>query len=469
MKTRLKIFLCIILLAAGIIGANWCLNGQLSADNGKKSKKNQVEKVLKDTVLVNPETEVFETGLPVIYIDTNGEFIQKEYKTKSKVAINNSEGELHSVTDEPEEAYYATVNYRGNSSFSRFEKKSYRIKFFKNDKYKRETEVKLCGMAENSEWVLNGPYLDMSLMRNKLSYDLGREIMNWAPNTHYCELFVNGEYQGLYLAIEPITNGEGRLNLSEYGLLAGNTAFIVKRDRVNTEKVEIATYGTTAGKTYNALAITYPAAENLTGDQEKWITDRVSAFEKALYSEDFDQTHEYTKYIDVDEFVDYYILNEFALNYDAGNLSTYAYADLNGKIAPVVWDFNNGYNNYQGRICRTDTFYIKDNSWFNRLVEDRYFVDLVVARYHELRESSLDEDHIMGMLDGYRAYLGDAIDRNFDVWGFSFHLNLLAGKDEEGNKRDIRSYDEAVSQLKGVISDRLAYMDGHIEDLYEEH
>ena len=45
-------------------------------------------------------------------------------------------------------------------------------------------------LGANSEWVLNGPYLDKTLIRNKLVYDLARELNGWAPDTRFVELFV---------------------------------------------------------------------------------------------------------------------------------------------------------------------------------------------------------------------------------------------------------------------------------------
>ncbi|MDY4116893.1 MAG: CotH kinase family protein, partial [Blautia sp.] len=98
--------------------------------------------------------------------------------------------------------------------------------------------MSLAGMGANSEWVLNGPYLDKTLIRNKLVYDLARELNGWAPDTRFVELFVDGEYQGVYLAVEPVTNGESRLRLSEFSLLSGETAYIVSRDRSDTESEE---------------------------------------------------------------------------------------------------------------------------------------------------------------------------------------------------------------------------------------
>jgi hypothetical protein len=54
------------------------------------------------------------------------------------------------------------------------------------------------------------------LIRNYLFYNLAGEMMDYAPNVRYCEVVLNGEYRGLYLMIESITNGEdGRLYLKK--------------------------------------------------------------------------------------------------------------------------------------------------------------------------------------------------------------------------------------------------------------
>ena len=63
--------------------------------------------------------------------------------------------------------------------------------------------------------------------------------------------------------------------------------------------------------------------------------------------------------------------------------------------------------------------------------------------------------------------LGDAVWRNFQIWGGSFNESILVGLDAEGNSRNIRSYQQAVEQLDTMISRRLAYLDAHITDLYD--
>ena len=95
-------------------------------------------------------------------------------------------------------------------------------------------------------------------------------------------------------------------------------------------------------KTYNDLFIEYPGKASLTETQREWITKDISKFEEVLYGDNFaDPVYGYAKYIDVDSFVDYYVFNEVFMNNDAGDLSTYVYKELNGKLQMAVWDFNN--------------------------------------------------------------------------------------------------------------------------------
>ena len=61
----------------------------------------------------------------------------------------------------------------------------------------------------------------------------------------------------------------------------------------------------------------HPDAEDI---DEYLAKDGYAAFEKALYSYDYDhRKYGYKNLIDVDSFVDYFLINEFTCNYDAGS------------------------------------------------------------------------------------------------------------------------------------------------------
>ena len=149
------------------------------------------------------------------------------------------------------------------------------------------------------------------------------------------------------------------------------------------------------------------------------------------------------------------------MNNDAGNLSTYVYKDIDEKLRLSVWDFNNAYDNYQWFEQDYNKFFVGEMAWFNRMLNDREFVDLVIERYFELRKDILSIENFNNRIDGYMLELGDSIDRNFKVWGYTFSQDLLIGD------RNDKNYNEAISRLKLTINKRISLLDDNIFKLYD--
>lgn len=410
--------------------------------------------------------DAFCSHLPIIQIDTGGQRIRKEVVIWGTVSVFDEMDGSNHLEDKTRFETTATVKYRGNSSYFVFDKRSFRIKLYEDKD--NPLDYRFLGMAADSEWVLNGPFLDRSLLRNYLMYDLSREILDWAPDTRFCEVFVDGEYQGVYLATEPVTNGPGRLNMYEAGLATGETAYLLSRERPGTETHVLQNFGTVRGFTSMELSVSYPSKKDVTSTQLEWIEKDVSAFEEVLYNAYFAHPeYGYAAYINVDSFVDYMLLNELAMITDASFLSTYTYKNILGKLKMTVWDFNNGVNNYPWQDNPVNQrFYLTTGNWFERLLQDRAFTTRVVQRYRELRAGLWQTDRLLGMIDDGVDLLGDAVSRNFEVWGYTFDERLLS-RDEQGNDRDPHSYAEAVSMLKDTLVARLVFMDDNIETLYD--
>ncbi|MEG2928936.1 MAG: CotH kinase family protein [Oscillospiraceae bacterium] len=410
---------------------------------------------------------VFSSHLPIIEIDTLGQDIAKLSTIWAQMKVYDENKGLNYLDDEPKYTLPVTVKHRGNSSYYNFDKKQYRVETYKEMGTDNKDNVPFLGMKSDSEWVLNAPFLDRTLMRNRIMYDAARQTMKWAPDTRYCELFLNGKYQGVYLAVEPVRVSKNRIKLQTATSVTGQTAYLAKRDREGTEITEISNFGTYMGLTGQKVSIAFPSLSKLTPEQSLYIQNDISRFERALYSEDYkDEKNGYKAYIDVDSFVTYYVLNEFFMNKDAGSLSTYMYKDLGGKLHMCVWDFNNAFDNYAWSETSAEGFYINTNSWYVPLCKDEAFIDLVVEKYHLLRKTVLSEESLLGEIDAAQELLGPAIERNFSVWGYTFVESLLSD-DDEGNPRDPASYEEAVEQLKSTIIARGKFMDENIEALYQ--
>ncbi len=421
--------------------------------------------------------------LPIIQIDTYGKEIPGdvilsgpgghtvdytlsetgEETIISRVAVFDNKTKNNHTEDTPQVSSDIRIRIRGNSS-RHFEKKGYIIKLITEDGFNNPQGI--MGMDSHHEWALHGPYLDKTLLRNYICYNLAGDIMGYAPNVRFCELVLNGEYHGLYLMTETITAGKegARLGLSVNKKDNSFSGYLLRLDRgSNTELKNINNFSKYTHKSESIVNIVYPGNDNLTYELANGISDDFSEFEKALYSYDYDSSEfGYEKYIDVDSFVDYFLINEFTSNYDAGSKSTYVYKGVDGKLHMCVWDFNNAFDNYQENETSYRVFTMQDGLWYDMLFKDEKFVERVINRYYELESKYLNEEYISGYIDSVIEYLGPAIDRNFEKWGHTFNSEWDRLFDFY---RNLHSYDEAVDQLKGYIKARHEWMNENIETL----
>ena len=433
-------------------------------------------------VACNHKYDEFCTHLPLIEIytpdeveipgraivDENGSIIAYEQTPDGKdeiivdVEITSREGENHHTADTPDLISEAIVHVRGNSSRT-FDKLGYSIDLINEDGTDNEQEF--MGMDPHSEWALHGPFLDKTLIRTYMWYNIAGEIMEYSPNVRFCELIINGEYMGVYVAMEKITAGENgaRLNLSKNAKDKEFFGYMIKLDSPSEIPYKnINNFSTYTGVAERTISIVYPKGIKLTPEFADEIARDFSIFEKTLYSYDYDSdNYGYEKFIDVDSFVDYFLINELTVNYDAGGRSTFMYRDMSNLYKMCVWDFNACCGNYI-RDVSAKTFFLTERTWFSKLVTDKKYTDRVIERYHQLRKNYFSDEYLMNYIDETVAYLGPAIERNFDKWGYTFDEDFPMLYPKE---RNLHSYDEAIMQLKTFIKNRAAWLDENIETL----
>ena len=382
----------------------------LQGYEGPKNRYHQHLQAKTKEKCTDHDEDVFCTHLPLLNITTDGEIpephilnedgtIKKDENGKSEknnetvastITLYDSKNKNNHLNDKPVFTEKAQFRIRGNSS-RRFEKKGYAINF-KEDDLITNKAVEFAGMTADNNWALHGPFLDRTLIRNYLAYNIVGEIMDYSPNVRFCEMFLNGEYQGLYLITEKISfNKNGRVKLTPTDSKNLDTSYILKLDSGALDPARnLTTFADNTGKRgsnkrkYEKLEILYPN-ETLTKDQHDSIQNNISHFEKSLTSFDStDPNRGYPSYIDVQSFVDYYVLNEFMMNADAGRISTYYSKDIRGKIKIIGWDYNSIFNNYFMDLTQPQEFYTT-NLWMNFLLKDVKFVNKVNTTYHKLR------------------------------------------------------------------------------------
>ena len=346
------------------------------------------------------------TGLPIVYVDTGGAAIDsKEDYVEGTVSINGGDS-FESLTD-----VEMKIKGRGNSTWWQggvWNKWPYQIKF--GDK----TEV--LGMPKDKKWVLLAEISDVSLIRNKIV----REIANsgnfdYVPQAEYVELFLNNEHAGTYLIGQKVEESENRVNI-------GDNGYLVEIDtdangRIDPEDVYFKSSQSNFWSENNVFNIKEPELD-YGSDKFNTIKNLVDNFEKALFGDNFkDPELGYRAYIDLDSFIDWYIVNEISKNQDAASYSSIYFNYIPGgkiKMGPI-WDFDLAFGNVNYSTAEFSTgFWIKSGSpWYKRMFEDDYFTNLVKERYNFFYENL---DQFNSKVDDFELYISKSQKKNFELF-----------------------------------------------------
>lgn len=229
---------------------------------------------------IHTSSNDFCSNLPIVVVRTNGNEIldaidDTELHPVNISIIDNSSTNNH-FNDIPSITEIANMEIRGNSS-RYFDKKSYKLKFLAEDGTGKNVNVMDMG-ADNS-WVLNGPFLDKTLIRNYICMNISGEIMQYAPDVRFCEVFIDEKYMGVYVMMESITRNESRVDISGINEKLNKTGYILRLDRGSTENINNFTkYSYRLGNN-NVINIEYPTSSKLTYELKKYIETDLSTFE----------------------------------------------------------------------------------------------------------------------------------------------------------------------------------------------
>jgi CotH kinase protein/Secretion system C-terminal sorting domain len=420
------------------------------------------------------------SNLPIITINTNGQTILDDPKISADMKmIYNGTGVRNNVSD-PANHYNGKIGIeiRGKSS-QQFPMKSYSIEL--QDAAGSSVNKSLLGMPSESDWVLYAPYTDKTLMRNFLAYTMGREMGRWAPRCQFVEVILNNDYVGVYVLLEKIKRGSGRVNITKLNpadvagdALTGGYIFAIDKTDPGDDgwSSRIAPPSAGNGQRIDFL-YNVPKASAIVNEQRAYIKSYVDSFESALNSFDFqDPVSGFRRFADVNSFVDYFIVNEVSRNVDGYRLSTYLHKDRQskgGKLnAGPVWDYDLAFRNadycsgsnpggwsYQfNTICNKDFWLVP--FWWNRFMQDTAYTSSLRCRWKQLRQTSLSNARINFLVDSVNTLLSESQQRHFQRWP-------ILGQYIWPNAQPIpTSYAGEISTLKEWLSDRLTWIDINI-------
>ncbi len=437
MSGRKRIMLCVGLLGLCLLYGAGALRSVCSSEE-QKQQSGTYETLAPDTSEEDPLAHIdedfiadadFHSNLPIVVMRLQSPVTEyKSFRDGQEIVYEEEEpyvdGEIAIYSDNlkgmPSYTSGMKIKKRGHTSFS-YDKPQYRIKMVTEDGMENTSSV--LGMGEGDEWILNGSMADKSMLRNYLPLRIASEIggNNLSPDSRYCEVLLETEdgyeYQGVYLLMETVARGTDRVDIDRSRASKTYTSYIVRRDRYTNFDVMLDTYGRLNGLSGEWIGVKYPSEAKLTEKQKAYIEGDFSRIESVLYSDDASVFKTYDRYLDIDSFVDYFLLNEFFGNYDAGNHSTYMYKESGGKlqIGPV-WDFDQAMNNYFADEMETDTIAFQTKPLFEQLCRDERFIDCLKERYSVLRRSILSEEHVLESIAEIRAYTKNAQQREWYRW-----------------------------------------------------
>lgn len=307
--------------------------------------------------------DVVASGLPILYI-----------QTKDLKAITSTENYIKASYSINDQSGNCKIRGRGNSTWE-MKKKPYLLKF--------ENPTQFLDMPKAEKWVLMANGGDNTNLRNAYATYLAHNVWNnfkWSPHYRFVNLYINGRYEGIYQVYEKIEASESRLDIPDPNTNFNvNGSFIMVTDTRFKKPINF--------RTNSGIRFSMYSPRTISEKMKNYLVDGVNKFENMLFGENFANPETgYRKYIDVDSFVDWYLINEYTLNRDARfRDSCYLYYDTVRKLLVMgpIWDFDIscGNNSYEGNSA-PEGYWIKvEASWYKRLFEDPWFVKKVMDRW----------------------------------------------------------------------------------------
>ncbi len=403
------------------------------------------------------------THLPIFSINTNGGAVIPDANKipASYNIIDNGSGNWNYFN---QTTYSLTGNmmvelqgYTGPS----YPKKNY--DFDLTDTSGLDIDTPLLGMPSENDWILKAEYLDYSLMKNAVTYEMSRRMGRYAPRTMFCEVLVNGEYQGVYTLTEKVKRDSNRVDISK--LTHADTSgvnitggYIIEMNINGDPGAWNSTYFPINYSTCNLpveFKHVYPKPDSIQVLQHYYIKSYVDSFENSLWNTGFqDPVNGWRRFAGEGSFVDFLIVNEFSANYDSYGRSTYLYKNKitqGGKlhIGPP-WDYDRAF------AGGTEAGWVHEIThpgwpypfWWSKFRADSVYMRHLYCRWHTLRETTLSDSSFYTYIDSISNYIHDAAVRNFLVWS---GLGVI-------------DYDAEVTALKNYIHDRNDWIDNALPD-----
>ncbi len=355
----------------------------------------------------------------------------------------------------------ARIRGRGNSTWLWYDKKPYRIKLDVSDK--------ILGIKKNRDWVLLANYRDPTDFMNTFTFEAARWMgLPFTNHTRYVEVFLNGDYIGVYQLTEQVEQGGHRVDVSEQG------GVLLSFDLDDGPELSPDATDNFFSEVFNLpMCVKFP--DEPTAEQIAQIKADFAVLENAIKATDYEAVD---SLMDIKSLIDYLQLQEYIYNVELrAPRSMFMFRDVNGKytLGPI-WDCDAGFEfnwgnmmtghdyfaSYKSLLMGTDPYRQSAgvSQFFVGMFANRQFV----KEYKRLWAERSDSIFLAGWTEceKYLAHLNEgAIDREENRWpiGKSTLTEIERMKTWLVNRKDylngvVANYSNPVSstRLCGTVS-----------------
>ena len=413
-------------------------NEQQDIDTPNDAVTNNNEQQNPETYLFFNDNEYPYAGLPQIVIETQNFQDIKDINNKIPAKFQIWEKGIFQS-----DVINMTIKGRGNTSWNEMPKKGYKIEF--------ADKIEILGMPADKDWALIANYADKTLMKNHIVNLLSKKLgLFYVPQDRFVELYLNGKYLGVYIIIETIKISKNRINAQK-----NENSYIVEFDchlRSN-EQFVVSNILSKEGMVYQ---VHYP--KNATQDQLQEIANQIHSFEQFLIELKNEEFNDIEKWIDLDEYIKYYWIQEFSKNPDAEFLTSVFFVWGKGgkiKMGPI-WDFDLAFGGSSvDKKNFTEGWHIRPAYWNNYLFKDATIKNLSRKFWLDNRKTFVN---VLNNIDSLAELLYPATVNNFKKW------DVLGSTELRFHRNAYNSYDEAIKDLKTWISKRIEWIDKQYQE-----
>ncbi|MCG9881647.1 MAG: CotH kinase family protein, partial [Bacteroidia bacterium] len=338
------------------------------------------------------------------------------------------------------------IRLRGNSTFN-FEKKPYRLKL--------NTRQSILGMPAHRDWVLLANYVDKSLIRNELAFELSRRFgLKYTPRTRFVDVILNNKYIGNYQLAEQIEIDPNRVNISEMKVTDTSEVnisggYLLEAD----ERLD----GSSWFYSQFNIPLVIKEPEPIQESQKTYISNYIKSFERALFFIDHNDTVSgYKSFINSESFIDWLLVNELSKNNDAIFFSSvFLYKNRNEKLTiGPVWDFDIAFGNVNYNFNDfPQGWWVRNHLWFLGLMSDTAFSNSFFTKWKQIKNTKLNT--LNTYIDSLSSTLYLSQNLNYQVWQTLDSLVFY-------NPVAYGSYEAELDALKRWLDIRIHWIDKQI-------